>query len=363
MERVIRRDSHVSARPPLPFAPGKARAMPRTIYCPDCGVSLNVPDDAAGRRLKCPKCGCKFTADGGAAHTGGPAQSNKPHTTPGKTHSPARDSSITLPTTGNSSHGDADLPTATGSLRELFDDASLLPDTPRTSSKAPMSAAPESDAMSLFQDDAPTTPRRNRNLAEGRAKARRCPTCGTVVPQGMSLCGTCGLDLDTGARVDLMEDIDPTPTIRRAGPPIGVWMVGLISMAAAVIFSIISLVKMSAGESAYALLLCVCLFGVFAAVRFLQSKSVRLLLIALTLGAFVNVVALLILPIYNASMHVDVQERKIDVTSVEDENIKISNVADKLNTTELSWGIAILVTYAAVAVYLNSPPIRRHFGS
>ena len=31
--------------------------MPRTTQCDHCGVILNLPDSAAGKRLKCPKCG------------------------------------------------------------------------------------------------------------------------------------------------------------------------------------------------------------------------------------------------------------------------------------------------------------------
>src|SRR4051812_15592869 len=36
--------------------------MPRTIQCPHCGVVLNLPDNATGKRLKCPKCANKFDA-------------------------------------------------------------------------------------------------------------------------------------------------------------------------------------------------------------------------------------------------------------------------------------------------------------
>ena len=33
----------------------------------------------------------------------------------------------------------------------------------------------------------------------------------------------------------------------------------------------------------------------------------------------------------------------------------------RLDMNELSWGIAILVTYAAVSLYLNSPSVHRYF--
>src|ERR1700753_96283 len=83
--------------------------MPRTIQCPQCGVVLNVPEAAAGRRLKCPKCATKFAADGG------PPPPPPSSSTMG-THRVA--SSVTLPA---SSLSEIDLPSAPGSLREQFD--------------------------------------------------------------------------------------------------------------------------------------------------------------------------------------------------------------------------------------------------
>ena len=37
--------------------------MPHTTQCTQCGIRLNVPEGAAGRRLKCPKCGTRFFPD------------------------------------------------------------------------------------------------------------------------------------------------------------------------------------------------------------------------------------------------------------------------------------------------------------
>ena len=34
--------------------------MPRTTQCNQCGIILNLPENAGGKRLKCPKCGTKF---------------------------------------------------------------------------------------------------------------------------------------------------------------------------------------------------------------------------------------------------------------------------------------------------------------
>jgi len=44
--------------------------------------------------------------------------------------------------------------------------------------------------------------------AKSGTKPKACPTCGGHVPIGMSICQTCGLDLDTGMRVGLDDDLD-----------------------------------------------------------------------------------------------------------------------------------------------------------
>src|SRR4051812_38484747 len=57
----------VRASGPLPptktvrNAPG---TMARTIHCLHCGVSLTLPDQAEGRRVRCPKCGGRFQVAG-----------------------------------------------------------------------------------------------------------------------------------------------------------------------------------------------------------------------------------------------------------------------------------------------------------
>ena len=326
--------------------------MPRTIQCPDCGVVLNVPEAAVGRRVKCPKCGNKFAAEGPPT-----PPSHRSPTSPGASGEFHRASSISLPTTGG--HGDLDLPTASGSLREQFDLPLLGEDLPV--SRGPASPAAAADPMALFKDDPPVT-RRKPLPGDARSKARRCPTCGSVVPQGMSLCGTCGLDLDTGTRVDLVEDIETVAGPRRSsGPPIGVIVVGGLSIAVAVIFGIISLLQWQKGDNGYVFLLMVCLFGIYAAIQFLRSRTTRLLLVALTLGAMVDVVVMMILPVYYASIQVDIREQAPDPNAVDAEAIAIGNISDRLDTNKLSWGIAILVCYAAVSVYLNSPPVKRYF--
>ena len=79
---------------------------------------------------------------------------------------------------------------------------------------------------------------RRQSAAEARARARRCPTCGGVVPAGMSLCNTCGLNLETGQRVDLDEDLAPAPVIRTAGTPMGVSIIGGLGFLGSIILAV-----------------------------------------------------------------------------------------------------------------------------
>jgi hypothetical protein len=169
----------------------------------------------------------------------------------------------------------------------------------------------------------------------------------------MSLCSTCGLDLDTGTRIDLTEDLDAMPAIARSQPvPIGAWLVGGLSIFASVIFSIISLIQWQKGETGFLFLLLVCAFAMFASVQFLRAKSLKLLVIALTLGVAIDVVAMIILPVYMAMAQVEVQDPTTGEAAIQ---------SIRLDTDKLSWGIALVVSYAAVMLYLNSPPARRRF--
>ncbi len=309
--------------------------MPRTIQCPQCGVVLNVPEAAAGRRLKCPKCATKFATDGGPPPP-------RPSSSTVSTH--GMGSSVTLPAAPLS---ELDLPVASGSLREQFDLPLLGEDTPASRPAA------EADPMALLREDPPS--RRKPTAAEGRAQARRCPTCGGVVPRGMSLCSTCGLDLESGRRIDLTEELDAMPTLpRRSAPPIGAWVVGGLSIFTSVLFSIISLIQWQKGETGYFFLLVVCLFGIYASVQFLRGKSLKLLVIALTLGVVVNILAMIILPVYMAVSDVEVDQQAVDGPA-------IRSATERLDTQKLSWGITIVVGYTVLALYLNSPPMRRRF--
>ena len=194
------------------------KTMTRTIHCPHCGVELNVPESAAGRKLKCPKCANKFSTPSvgpgdSVIAEAGPASSM--YTT---RRGPGSSGSVELPTRRGSSgsielpfssptpsSGDFDLPSSPAPLRDMFDIPLLAEPSPKSSPGQAKAPAP-ADVMALFLDE----PKSNRKPkgAEARSKARRCPSCSNVVGVGMSLCNTCGLDLDTGQRIAPLDIID-----------------------------------------------------------------------------------------------------------------------------------------------------------
>jgi len=217
-------------------APGHSSAAPvgqatmlNTIQCPECGVVLNVPDSAAGRRLRCPHCAAKFAAPDFKPASSGLAGGG-PASSPFSSRGVGSSGSVEFPSSRSS--GDFDLPTSPGPLRDTFDLPLLADDPPARPGAAsrPASADPAAaDAAALFRDE-PKSARRPKG-AEARSQARRCPSCSGVVPIGMSLCTHCGLDLDTGRRVaplDIIEDEMPEAT-RPASPPMGLIFVGAVA--------------------------------------------------------------------------------------------------------------------------------------
>jgi hypothetical protein len=182
----------------------------------------------------------------------------------------------------------------------------------------------------------------------------------------MSLCSFCGLDLDTGMRVGLNDDFEEQvpAAARTQSLPIGIGVVGGIAFLGSLVLAAFSLVQWTVNhKEGYEFLGLVCLFGMFAAVQFLRGKTPKLLIIALSLGALIDVVALLALPVYNANEESGLRTTVVSANANEDEpeGPVIKPYIDRLDYNSITWGIAILLIYASVVVYLMSPSVRRHF--
>jgi hypothetical protein len=321
--------------------------MPRTIQCTHCGVVLNLPEGAEGRRLKCPKCGEKFKAES----AGGQAKPN-----PASPEADASPSSTLLLTRKPSSADLPSLPASPGDLRETFD-LPMMTEAAGTGAKAKSAAAPAADALALFEDS--NQPRRKKTSAEGRAQSRRCPTCGGVVPQGMSICQTCGLDLESGTRVDLSEDIAPPPP-QHESMPIALSVVGGLCLATGAALTVFSIIKWQTGMDGAIYFIPLALFGVWSAVQFLRGKTAKLLLVALALGAAVDLAFLVAAPIYKAYAEEAAMNGSVNPDDPDAGEVIIKPLAERLDTGTVFKGLGLLGLYAVVSVYLMSPQVRRH---
>ena len=174
------------------------------------------------------------------------------------------------------------------------------------------------DAATLFSDEGPSE--RRITAAEARAKARRCVHCGGVVPRGMSICTTCGTDQETGLRVGLEDDLAPPPPPPPEGPPFHVSIIGGLCIAAALVLLSLSVRESVLTQSVVEQFAWLGLavgrhLRHHASVQLIRGKSAKMLIVALTLGRLVDVMALIALPIVRANF----EERETIITHVEPE--------------------------------------------
>ena len=62
--------------------------MPISVVCPTCAAKINAPDKAAGKHVKCPKCGEPLLVPSAAGPTPDWMQEAPPATTPGRPRVP-----------------------------------------------------------------------------------------------------------------------------------------------------------------------------------------------------------------------------------------------------------------------------------
>jgi LSD1 subclass zinc finger protein len=325
--------------------------MPRTVHCQECRAILNLPAGAqGGKRLKCPRCGTRFVVSEDEASSAS--------TLPGQADA-FEPSTFELPKQrARAPADDLPMPVAEGDLREAFD----LPLVGgREAERGEVAGGTAADAAGLFQDRGPA---RRQTTGDARTRARRCNRCGGLVPVGMSICASCGTDQETGARVDLEEDIAPPPPPQVSGPPFHVAIIGGLCGVGGLILLLSSLIQSVRGNSglergSWLCLAGVAAFGIFACVDFIRGRSVKLLMFALSLGVVVDLMVLIGLPLYEA--YADTSQfitRPIDDPGAAD--VGIRSEEDRLDSRRIKLGVALLLLYAVLSVYLLSPPVKRH---
>jgi DNA-directed RNA polymerase subunit RPC12/RpoP len=327
--------------------------MPRTCQCKSCGAILNLPDAVkAGKRLRCPKCGLRFvvTVEDAASESTLSAPLDAEATVSG-----FEIEKLSL------RREEPPLPVADRDLRETFD---LPLMSGRDAERQGAAAAPAmGDAAALFQDRGGET-RRRPAAGDARTRARRCSRCGGLVPQGMSVCVSCGVDQETGMRVGLEDDLAPPPPPAPSGPPLHVAIVGGFLGVGALILLILALMNSVGGAEGVQNYGWLCLavaagFGMFAVVQFVRLKTAKLLLVALTLGVVINVMTLIAMPLVQANWETDETVQTVPSDDPDDSGVQIKPFEERLNTQRISLGITFLVLYAILALYLMSPAVKK----
>ena len=334
--------------------------MPRTILCQKCGILLNLPDAVTpGKRMKCPKCAHRFAVSEKDASS----ESTLPAAFDADSLS-SRDFGKRPP-----SHDDLPIPQPGRDLRDMFE---LPLGTGASIEQSAVSGQkPEvSDAEALFKED-PAARRRKPRGAEARAQARRCAGCGGVVPAGMSICVSCGLDQETGIRAGLDDDLAPPPPPPSTGPPLHIAITGFLAGLTGLILLILSLIQSVRGEPGVTQYGWLCLalvsgFGIYGAIQFFIGKSAKYLMLALTLGVFVDIASLIALPILQANFAdreavVSQVARKDDPDSLDDADVEIKPIAERIDQQKITLGLTIIFLYALLSIYLMSPPVKRYF--
>jgi hypothetical protein len=173
----------------------------------------------------------------------------------------------------------------------------------------------------------------------------------------MSLCATCGLDLESGRHVAPVDELhlDPRP-MSRGGVPIGVGIVGGLAAAGSLGLIVVALVRWFGGLTGAGFLAPLGAFGVYAAIRFLRGRSIKTLLLALTLGAILDLVVLIAMPIATANVETAVVE-------VEPSVEVIQPITERIDAGRIGLGIGGFILYAATSIYLLSPAARRHLAT
>jgi phage FluMu protein Com len=333
--------------------------MPQTIQCNQCGVILNLPPAVKpGKRMKCPRCGHRFNVtqtEANSASTIAGAADAAPMSAFEMQKKPS------IPDDLPPALGDAD-------LRETFDLPLVIGSARDAERGAADAGAATADVGGLFDRGAP---RRRTTAAEARRMARRCTHCGGVVPQGMSICESCGTDQETGMRVGLADDLAPPPPPPPKGPPVHVSIAGGLCITGSLILLILAIIKSVQTESTIALLSwlglgVVSAYGIFSAVQFVRGKSAKHLIVALTLGVVVDVMTLIALPL--AEPFLQDQEKIVSTVVPKDADespmvIRPFEERIKHDLPKIMVGIGLILVYAVFSLYLISPSVKKYIHS
>ncbi len=175
-------------------------------------------------------------------------------------------------------------------------------------------------------------------------------------------------------RVGLEDDLAPPRPVRSEGAPLHISIIGTFCVAAAVILLILAIIQTVREQSQLAYVCWISLalvsgFGIYAAVEFIRGKSVKLLMLALSLGVVVNLMTLIALPLIQANFVAP--EVLIDLNAksnnLDDAPVRIRSLDERLDELggrgRIQAGVGLLLVYAFLSLYLMSPPVKKYISS
>jgi hypothetical protein len=257
---------------------------------------------------------------------------------------------------------DLPIPTSERDLRETFD---LPLVSAREAERGEVAAGPAAaDATTLFKDE--PAARRLLSAAEARATGRRCSTCGGYVPQGMSICSACGTDQETGMRVGLEDDLAPPPPQASQGPPLHVSIIGGICGTVGITLMLLGAIQSTRGASnyenyAWLAMALISAFAIYACAQFIRGKSAKLLMVALAVGATLDVAAMIVWPIVCSIVEdPDQIVKEVKPQELDDSSVGIRPFEERIDTHRITMGVGFILVYAVLSLYLMSPPVKRY---
>ena len=102
-------------------------------------------------------------------------------------------------------------------------------------------------------------------------------------------------------------------------------------------------------------------FGIFASVQFIRGRSAKLLMMALTLGIVIDLMALVAMPLIQANF-ADPEKiiKSVHSDDPDDSDIAILPLEERIDMRRITLGISFSMIYAILSLYLMSPPVKKY---
>ncbi len=181
--------------------------MSVSTLCPGCGGRVEVADDFARARARCPQCGVMCDLPSRPAKKPGPAKASAPAAPP----------TVALDAMAEDVLLKDDAPAEAPPRRPAKAKAEPRERRPAKGSVAPKLALPPPApyAYDHSEDEDDSKP----YFVPGLDEQRKCPGCSKMIPRDAVLCTGCGLDLRVGKKV--VQEFEPVERVWRPGLPAG----------------------------------------------------------------------------------------------------------------------------------------------